>query len=568
MIEHFEMKSYANIQSLWIDDTPGLPIEKILLDSIKSDSLDRIRLTNVTWRVSDEETLSFIFEAIKEKDGIDVDNQPLEKKPIITGYIEIDEIDDKLLESINDVFPELIFIVNGKTRFFIRYINDNGTLLYRQPITQGENAVDPIKFYGLEVPTKDGGEDKKFTFSNWSDLPQNIQYPTTITAMYDTQYRVQFLDGDDKVVDTQWIIKGEEAIDPVETDKISLPTKTSTAEFNYIFAKWDSHFDNITAPKSIKAVFSEFLRSYNVYFYNGDILLQTSEIEYGACPEYEGTKDIKKIINGVPSEYYEFSHWSPSLTEPIKGETYYYAQFSFFGYIEDDWRTIISNVASGDIDLYGYAGRKKQIITYSWNNVEHIDEIEFEIIDKNHDILEYVDPNYNNGSITAGLTFKGLLPIARQMNIGSKSYQGSKPTLNTGGWKESDLRKWLNTVILEALPIDLQIGLRSVEKIGDNGKNGNNTLHTTYDKIFIPSLEELNIQDSSRTTALGQGTPYVLFTDDTSRKMKYRYWTRSTFTSEHGWNIIPAIDDTEYYGSAARAGGASDDVYIMFCFCI
>lgn len=140
-------------------------------------------------------------------------------------------------------------------------------------------------------------------------------------------------------------------------------------------------------------MFSEFLRSYNVYFYNGDTLLKTLEADYGSCVAYnddnsnDNENDIQKIINGVPSDYYEFAYWSPDLTTPIEGETYYYAQFTFFGYIEDDWSTIISNVSSGNSDVYGYAGRKKQSITYNWNNVEHTDEIEFEIIDKNHDIL-------------------------------------------------------------------------------------------------------------------------------------------------------------------------------------
>ena len=564
MIQTFRMESYDSLETLVVDDTPGLPIEDLLT---KAPNLNCVRIVNTSWTCSSEEVLKTIFEKLKTCIGKDVNGKNTDKS-VVTGQVHLTTISDAFLEELNDYYPELIVYVNGKARFFMRYLNWNNDLLYKYAVSTGDNAIDPVALKLIDTPTRDGGEDTIYAYSQWSSLPTNVTGPQNMVAMYDIQYRVQFFDGDNKVVNTQWIVAGQPAIDPVEEELITLPTKTSTAEFNYIFAKWDSHFDNITAPKSVKAVFSEFLRSYNVYFYNGDMLLYTTEVDYGACPEYEGTKDIKKIINGIPSEYYEFSKWSPGLTEPIEGETYYYAQFSFFGYIEDDWRTIVSNVANGDIDLYGYAGRKKQTITYSWNNVEHTDEIEFEIIDKNHDILEYVDPNYNNGSNTAGLTFKGLLPIARQMNIGPKSYQGSEATLNTGGWKESDLREWLNTVILEALPIDLQIGLRSVEKIGDNGEHGDNTLHTTYDKIFVPSLEELNIQDSNRTTALGQGTPYVLFTDDASRKMKYRYWTRSTFNSSHGWNIIPAINDQNYHGSVDRAGGASDDIYIVFCFCV
>lgn len=165
------------------------------------------------------------------------------------------------------------------------------------------------------------------------------------------------------------------------------------------------------------------------------------------------------------------------------------------------------------------------------------------------------------------MTFKGALSIPRQMNLETKLY-GANSTLNGGGWEKSDLREWLNTVILEALPPQLQAGLRVVEKKGDNGYYGKNTLHTVYDKIFIPSLEELNVNATDRTNATGQGTPYVLYTDDSSRKIEHRYWTRSTYNSAHGWNIIPAINDIEFTESVGRAGGASTDIYIVFCFCV
>jgi hypothetical protein len=45
-------------------------------------------------------------------------------------------------------------------------------------------------------------------------------------------------------------------------------------------------------------------------------------------------------------------------------------------------------------------------------------------------------------------------------------------------------------------------------------------------------------------------------------------WTRSTYTSSHGWNMIPYIGNEEYPNSVGRGGGASEDIYVTFCFCI
>ena len=72
------------------------------------------------------------------------------------------------------------------------------------------------------------------------------------------------------------------------------------------------------AQLTITPTFSSFLRSYPVYFYNGNEKLQETRIYYGNYARYDGNEDeIKKIVGGVPSDYYEFASWSPSLDEPI-----------------------------------------------------------------------------------------------------------------------------------------------------------------------------------------------------------------------------------------------------------
>ena len=48
------------------------------------------------------------------------------------------------------------------------------------------------------------------------------------------------------------------------------------------------------------------------------------------------------------------------------------------------------------------------------------DDLEFEIIGKNHDELETTNANYNNNSTTAGLTFKVVLSLSRALNRSPK----------------------------------------------------------------------------------------------------------------------------------------------------
>lgn len=555
-IKNFSMESYDNLNTLWIDDTPSIPIESILLNSPK---LDRVRLVNLTWSVTNEDILKIIFNKLKSCGGIDANGNNTETA-VVTGYIKIDEISDEFLEELNETFKELIVIVNGKTRFFLRYVNWNNDLLYKYAISQGDNAIDPIATGLIETPIHEGTDDTHYTYRELSNMQTNIQGPLTMVALYDTYYRVQFVNGDNEVVNTQWIKQGEDAEDPVLDGTIDIPTKTSDAQFNYVYANWIDGFINVQNPVTVNAEFTSFLREYTIQFYNDSELLQENSVYYGNLATYDGDEAlIKRTIGGEVSPYYEFAYWSPSLDEPITGPTIYRAQYLFDGYIEDSWSEIAATVMSGNVDKYGFGGKKKQTITYKNQGVEYTDEVELEIVDKNHDILATINPSYNNGSLKAGLTLKGELTLKRQINTSSKTY-GDNTVLNGGGWDLSDIRTWLNNTFYSALPDDLQSAIKEVKKITDHGYLTND-LYTTVDKIFLASLEELNMNTQGWTTK-GQGTTYTLFTDDYSRKSDMAYWPRSSRTdSFHMWCLVDANGKTSYTGAGSKQK-------IIFFLCI
>ena len=562
MINTFDYTSYEKLMTLWIDDTPNLPIENILLNS---PILNRVRLVNTTWRVSSEENLRTIFEKLKQCSGLDASGKNTDNA-IVTGFVEIDSLSDEFLEELNETFKELIVVVAGKPRFFIRYLNADNSLLYKYAISTGDNAIDPIEKGILETPVLEGVTDTRYTFAKWSYLPENIQGPQNIVAMYNTEYAVHFLDGDNNIVNSQWVKEGDSAVDPLDYFNMDIPTKTSTAQFNFVFDKWITDYSVITTPLYIESTYSEFLRDYPVYFYNDNMLLQETIEPYGSYPVYRGNEEeIQKYLGGVPSEYYEFAHWSPSLSEPITGETKYYAQFAFNGYISDDWNTIAENVKNGNVDNYGYGGKKLTELTYSYEGKAYTDIVEFEIIDKNHDILQEVSSSYNNGLSTAGLTFRGLISAKCLMNNGSKpghpdaSGQGSGGGLNGNGWILTDIRKWLNEDFYNSLPDELRNNIKTVSKISDAGGGTYGILVETYDKIFLPSLEELNIskQPSEEVfiTSLGQGTPYILHTDDFSIKFDVPYWTRSANVRvAHRFVYIMSLNDPMTYDDTGAGG--------------
>ena len=563
-IEDFSMESYDLVNTIWIDDTPGLPIEDMLLNTPK---LDRVRIVNVTWNVSSEENLRTIFEKLKKCGGLDANgNNTVDNKPVMTGYVEIDSISDEFLEELNEFFKELIVIVDGKARFFIRYLNQDNTLLYKYTVSIGDSAIDPIDAGLIETPTLEGGEDTRYEFSHWSNLPVNIQGPQNLIAMYKTYYRVQFLDGNGKVINSQWILKGESAIDPVENGMCNIPIKTSDVQFHYVYSHWGDNFDVVNEPIDIHAEFTNYLRDYPVYFYNGPECIQETREYYGTFAQYHGDEtQIKKKIGGEESNYYEFAYWSPSISKPIAGPTYFYAQYVFDGYIEDSWTEIAQNVAAGDTDKYGYGGKKIAEINYSYKGTKYSDTVEFEIIDKDHDVLSQMISGYNNNSDRAALTFRGKISARTVMNSGAKDWNGNLG-LDGGGWAKSDMREWLNgNDFFGSLPTDLQAAIKTVTKLSDNGyynyHPGPAQLTPTDDKIFIASPEELNALNKMYTLE-GQGSQYVLFTDANSRKTGDIYWTRST-AGNQSFHSFCVIDLDGYLSNTG--GGNKNGIVVYFC---
>jgi hypothetical protein len=120
----------------------------------------------------------------------------------------------------------------------------------------------------------------------------NSIYPYLVidAASTVTQYVVQFKNYDGSILDTQYVFRGESAVDPVtrEQDPIPVPTQPSTASTDYTYEKWDIGFSTITADTIVRAVYTEKTREYTVRWYNGSALLQETTVLYGQAAEYEG----------------------------------------------------------------------------------------------------------------------------------------------------------------------------------------------------------------------------------------------------------------------------------------
>ena len=577
-IETLSLQSQENLTTLRIEGTPGLPIEDLINNSPQ---LNRVRLTNIEWNATDEATLRITMDKLIAAKGLNANGLNTDKA-VVTGRVHIKEISDDFLEEINDNFPELVVIVNGIAKYFVRYADWDNELLYRYIATEGTAAIDPIEEGYIDVPVRESTETAHYSYKQWSEMPNKIYRPYNIIAQYTGEYLVRFYDLEGNVLNggEQWILEGESATDPVAAGFASAPKKESTPEYNYFFNGWDLDFTNIDGTNLVfYPVFREELRSYPVYFYNDDIKIQESQVFYGDVAIFTGdTTQIFKMIGGEPSSYYEFTGWNPDPSQPITGITRYDAQFAFDGYIEDDWETIIENCKAGNIGHYGLGGRKQ--LTFTLAGVEAT--VEMEVVGKNHDNLAEVDSNYNGGSSTAALTFIGrvLRPEIWNMNSATPAWntegeiipfppETDKPAgYNWGGWGECGMRKKLDQELFGQLPAALQNNIKYVLKLSDRGRYFPDILNETIDRVWLPSALELGSEAIGTVAAYGQGKTYPVYNIDSSRIKessngnRVAYWTRSSARdSSHQFRYA----DVRGYMSSQ---GGSSSMAIAFGFCL
>lgn len=483
--------------------------------------------------------------------------------PVETGAIEIPEkagTDD--LHYVFSGWKNLPISVQGPTKVYAEFTNvypvrfyndsDKSKLIYTQWVIDGGDATDPVKDGAIEAPSKDGTEDMRYTFLKWNIIPTNIIAITEVYAEYTPTWAVRFYN-DDIIVNTQWIQNGGSAVEPVQAGYIETPTRVSTAQYRYTFTGWKGSYKNVTSATSIMATYAATIRSYNVYFYNGDQLIQVVEdVLYGSSVTYSGTTPVKTGVDN-PEEY-EFKRFNPEPSN-ITGETKCYALFKFTGYIKDDWATINANAQNGTAaDIYEIGGRKEIPITLS-DGTSTIADVE--LIAFNHD-------NLADGSGKASLTFfcKDLPNMLHNMN----DISGTE-----GGWANSSMRSFLSGELFNVLPDELKSVIKPVSKISDGGAT-NKALITTTDSLWLASYDEVGFASGNNNLS-GQGELYsAVFSNDKESRKKYitddtetgGWWLRSTYYT---------TSNNTMFWRVQKSGSSYGDIqsgqfYVTFGFCI
>ena len=182
-------------------------------------------------------------------------------------------------------------------------------------------------------------------------------------------------------------------------------------------------------------------------------------------------------------------------------------------------------------------------------------EVKAYIVGFNHD-------DRADGKGKAGITF---MVCGTPVLSDSVNEDGS----NTGGWKDSDIRKSLNKKVLASMPKDLKKNIVKVTKLTNNaGVTTDASLVTsTDDSLWLPSLVELFGNDGlEESLSSDQSAALAVYeTEGSQYKVWYKTadaaWTRTCDATQSGQ--FQTYNGISYNGSGKSSNVR--DIYLGFC---
>lgn len=287
--------------------------------------------------------------------------------PIEKGYIETPETietEDYKYEFIGwsvlptNVNKHYIITAQYNTQYAVKFYNGD-KLIYSQWSNAGEAAKDPVEEGLIETPIKEGTDDLHYIFSGWDNLPISVQNATSVYAQYSNVYPVRFY-GEQNLITllhTQWVIEGDDAIDPVASGDIETPTIKDSEDMYYSFIKWNKMPKNVTGIVEVYAIYTEV---WAVRFYNEDVVVNTQWVADGLSaidPILAGY--IETPIKKSTAQYnYTFKSWSGDYTNVTEARnilavyTATIRRYTVYFYNGDDLLQTVENVQYGSNASY------------------------------------------------------------------------------------------------------------------------------------------------------------------------------------------------------------------------
>lgn len=363
---------------------------------------------------------------------------------------------------------------------------------------------------------------------------------------------VTFMDGDTEVFSRPVYI-GDDCPDPIIQERIEVPTKESTAQYDYVHSGWalsdgavadGDILKNIQTDMIVYNAFESNVRYYTINFYDGETLLYTEQIAYGTVPSYKPTH--------VDPENYLFDKWEPAISS-VTGNADYTVVWKQKRALADYTWAELDTLSIDEIRASFKIGDQKSLVDNSSGLTATLIGIE-------HDDLA-------DGSGKARMTFAlNYMPYTYTHNNkkwGNDSDWGTStlnPSYHFSLYGESELLK--QTYVADVKPF-----VKTVKKKYNKGNSY--TFGESNDTFFALSLAEFGY------SAFSDGNRYEYFTSKKSSDVlenkasvavdifgaasgsSMQTWTRTFYSSSQAYVVqlgkVP-INVSKSYGYSLTCG--------------
>jgi hypothetical protein len=325
--------------------------------------------------------------------------------------------------------------------------------------------------------------------------------------------------------------------------KFDTPKRESTAQYKYTFAGWSTVANGGVDENALKAVtedrivYANFIATviyYTISYYDGDTLLKTEQLPYGATPSYSPKKSGST-----------FTGWLPEVATVTEDASYYAQWVEQITFANGSWEQI-SNISESGMASETFAVGDTKEITWGGKSYKLV------VLGFDHDDLA-------DGSGKAGMTI-GCMTAYPTKQSAYASYKAH----SLMDYSDSNIRSTISGFSSSPDLSDIVAVAKPVTKY--SYRNGDATNILTTDTFFAFSMTEVGTGD--KTT----GTKYPYFTDNNSRKVvsagtetNVGYWLRDAYYingNKYWYHVQPGGT-----GSMVTDSG-TPNYYPVFGFCI
>ena len=251
------------------------------------------------------------------------DNLPYGSLPKYTGNIPVKTSTAKYTYTFNGWNPAIETVSKSATytavfdsvvnKYEITFVNGN-TVLQSSEVEYGTLPTPPT------VSLPENTAQYTYSFDGWDRDIVAVTGATTYSAIINqtvNKYSVVFKDYNGMILKNS--VKYNYGTSAADIVKPANPIRSSSAQYAYTFNGWSPTISEVTKDAEYVAEYDSTLRNYTIAFVSGTEILQSTNVDYGIVPTYDGDTPIK----ASSAKYtYTFKGWSPAIETVSKSATY------------------------------------------------------------------------------------------------------------------------------------------------------------------------------------------------------------------------------------------------------